>query len=75
MESRNLIEQAYEIASGQGLTQSRWSAESGHALNGQTVLRILKKGDCRVSTFISLLDVIGCRLEIIEEGQDEKNGC
>lgn len=67
MESKNLIEQARKIATGKGFNQSKWSAESGHALNGQTVLRILKKGDCRVSTFISLLEVIGCRLEIKED--------
>ena len=69
MESKNLIEQARKIATGKGFNQSKWSAESGHALNGQTVLRILKKGDCRVSTFISLLEVIGCKL-VIEESND-----
>ena len=67
MESRNLIEQARKIATGKGYNQTRWSAESGHALNGQTVFRILRKGDCRVSTLISLLDVIGCKLEIKED--------
>ena len=75
MESRNLIEQAQRIATVKGLSQSRWSAESGHALNGQTVLRILQRGDCRVSTFISLLKVVGCKLVIEEGDADEDNGC
>lgn len=78
MESRNLIEQAQRIATGKGFNQTRWSAESGHALNGQTVLRILQRGDCRVSTLISLLNVVGCKL-VIEEGnagglQDNESG-
>lgn len=72
MESRKLVEQAYGIAIDKGLNQSRWSAEAGHAINGQTVLRILKKGDCRVSTLISLLDVIGCKLEIREVADEQK---
>lgn len=72
MESRNLIEQAYEIATGKGYNQTRWSAESGHALNGQTVLRILQKGDCRVSTFLSLLEVVGCELVIKENEQKDE---
>ena len=67
MESKNLIEQARKIATAKGFNQTRWSAESGHALNGQTVLRILKNGDCRVSTLISLLDVVGCRLVIMDD--------
>ena len=72
MESRNLIEEARKIATGKGFSQSKWSAEAGHALNGQTVLRILKKGDCRVSTFISLLEVIGCKLEIREDADEQE---
>ena len=66
MDSRNLIEKAHKIATGKGLNQSRWSADAGLTLNGQTVLRILQRGDCRLSTFISLLKATGCELEIKE---------
>ena len=73
MESRNLIVKAYEIATGKGFNQSRWSEEAGRAINGQTVSRILKKGDCRMSTFLSLLRAVGCELEI-KENEDGNAG-
>lgn len=67
MDSRTLILQADRIARKRGFNQSRWSASAGYATNGQTVSRIISKGDCRVSTFIDLLDAIGCELVIKEE--------
>ena len=56
--------EADEIARQKGLTQSQWSRLAGRANNGQTISRIVKVGDCRVSTFIDLLTAIGCKLEI-----------
>lgn len=70
MESRSLILKADEIAREKGYTQSQWSREAGHANNGQTVSRIISKGDCRVSTFVALLQAIGCELEIKENGNE-----
>lgn len=67
MDARTLIIKADEIARGQKLNQAQWSSKAGHAMNGQTVSRILSKGDCRISTFIALLDAIGCGLEIKEK--------
>ena len=67
MDSRSLILQADRIARQKGMTQSQWSRNAGHATNGQTVSRILSKGDCRVSTLLSLLDAIGCEIVIKEE--------
>jgi len=67
MNARALIIKADEIARDQGLNQKQWSKKSGHAANGQTVSRILSKGDCRVSTFLHLLDAINCKLIIEEE--------
>lgn len=64
MDARTLIIKADRIARDQNLNQSQWSAKAGYATNGQTVSRILNKGDCRISTFIALLDAIGCELEI-----------
>lgn len=67
MDSRSLILKADKIARSKGMTQSQWSRAAGHATSGQTVSRILNKGDCRVSTFLSLLDAIGCEI-VIKEG-------
>ena len=66
MDTMDYIEQARQIALSKGMNQSAWSEAAGHAINGQTVSRIRQKGDCRLSTFLSLLDAIGCGLEIKE---------
>lgn len=73
MKARDLIMQADGIASKQGLNQTQWSRAAGHAKNGQTVSRMISKGDCRMSTFIRLLEPLGARLKI-EEEQDERQG-
>lgn len=67
MDTRALILKADSIANKKGLSQSQWSKNAGHASNGQTVSRIMRKGDCRLSTFIELLDAIGCELVIKED--------
>lgn len=67
MDTRALILIADGIANKKGLSQSQWSKNAGHASNGQTVSRIMRKGDCRLSTFIELLDAIGCELVIKED--------
>lgn len=67
MDSRALILQADKIARERGFNQTKWSSVAGYAMNGQTVSRIISKGDCRVSTFVALLDAIGCELVIKEE--------
>lgn len=64
MDARELLVMVDGIARKKGLNQSQWSRASGHAANGQTVSRIMHKGDCRVSTFLALLDAIGCEIEI-----------
>ena len=67
MDSRSLIVQMDRIARSKGLTQSEWSRRAGYATNGQTVSRMLSKGDCRVSTLLAMLDAIGCGIEIKED--------
>ena len=67
MNARELIMESDRIADGKQLTQSEWSRRAGHAKNGQTISRIMSKGDCRLSTFIRMLDAIGCKLEIKQE--------
>lgn len=67
MSSRALILQADRLAREQGLNQKEWSIRAGHAKNGQTVSRIISKGDCRVSTFLALLEPLGMELAIIKK--------
>lgn len=67
MDARSLILLADRIAREKGLTQSEWSSRAGFAKNGQTVSRIISKGNCRLSTFLRLLNVIDCELAIVEE--------
>ena len=64
MRARALIVEADEIARDQGLNQREWSTKAGHAASGQTVSRILNKGDCRLSTFIALLEPLGYELQL-----------
>ena len=64
MEARELILQADSIARDKGLTQAKWSSMAGHNPNGQTVSRIINRGECKLSTFIELLGAVGCELQI-----------
>lgn len=68
MEARDLILQADSIARSKGMTQAQWSSMSGHASNGQTVSRILNRGECKLSTMIALLDTLDCELKIVSRG-------
>lgn len=70
MDARALILLADRIARDQGHSQSSWSRKSGHAFNGQTISRIVSKGDCRVSTFLDLLEPLGYKLALIKEEND-----
>jgi len=65
MKARALIVRADEIARDQGMNQAQWSAKAGRAVNGQTVSRIISKGDCRMSTFLALLKPLGLTLDIV----------
>lgn len=67
MESRDLILQADLIAQGRGLNQSQWSSLAGFASNGQTVSRIVNRGNCKLSTLVALLDTVGCELKIVKK--------
>ena len=64
MEARDLILQADKIARGQGFTQSSWSKAAGRAESGQTVSRILSRGECKLGTFIDLLEPLGYEIRI-----------
>ena len=66
MTARDLIFRADCIAREQGLTQAQWSRAAGYALSGQTVSRAVNRGDCRLSTMISLLSPLGYELRIVK---------
>lgn len=66
MDARTLIMEADRIAREQGLNQKQWSTQAGHAESGQTVSRIISKGDCRLSTLLALLEPIGLELQLVE---------
>lgn len=68
MEARDLILQADAIARSKGMTQAQWSSMAGHASNGQTVSRIISRGECKLSTLVALLDTLGCELQIVSKG-------
>ena len=68
-EAREIILQADAIARRKGMTQAQWSSMSGYASNGQTVSRIVNRGECKLSTIVSLLDTLGCELRIIPKDQ------
>ena len=74
MTSRDLILEADQNAREQGYNQTKWSTEAGYAKNGQTVSRIINKGDCRLSTFLALIKPLGMELTIkkITEEEAEK---
>ena len=72
MEARDIILQADAIARKKGLTQSQWSSMAGYASNGQTVSRIMSRGECKLSTIVSLLDTVGCELMIVNK--DDNGG-
>ena len=61
---RDLILEADRIAREQGFTQAGWSKAAGRAESGQTVSRILAKGECKVGTLVDLLEPLGYRLTI-----------
>lgn len=69
IEAREIILQADAIARRKGMTQAQWSSMSGYASNGQTVSRIVNRGECKLSTIVSLLDTLGCELRIIPKDQ------
>lgn len=68
MEARDLILQADSLARKRGMTQAQWSSLAGYASNGQTVSRIINRGECKLSTFVALLDTLDCELRIVNKG-------
>ena len=67
--ARDLIMTADRIARSKGLTQAQWSKQAGRAENGQTVSRLLARGECKLSTIIALLKPLGYELMIMPKEQ------
>ena len=68
-EARNLVCEADKISKEQGLTQAEWCRRAGLDTVGVAVSRTFKRGDCKVSTMIRLLEPLGCRLVIVKGGE------
>lgn len=65
MNARNLIVQADIIRSAQGLSQAEWSRAAGLDDAGVAVCRTFNKGNCKLSTILSLLSPLGYELAIV----------
>ena len=66
--AREIIWKADEIAREQGFNQSSWSKAAGKADSGQTVSRILSRGECKLSTLIDLLEPLGYEINLRRKG-------
>lgn len=62
--AREIIWKAEEVARSQGYNQSTWSKAAGKDSSGQTVSRMLARGECYLSTFIELLEPLGYEISI-----------
>ena len=62
--ARELIVDADRIAKERGLTQAEWCKRAGLDEVGVAVSRTYKRGDCKVSTLLRLLEPLGCKLSI-----------
>ena len=71
MDSRALILDADRIAREQGFNQAAWSRKAGKAQSGQTISRMISKGDCRLSTFLAILEPLGYSLKITKAANRE----
>lgn len=65
--ARKIILQADALRQKKAMTQAQWSSLAGYASNGQTVSRILYRGECKLSTIVSLLNTLGYGLEIVKK--------
>lgn len=65
--AREIILQADALRQKKAMTQAQWSSLAGYASNGQTVSRILYRGECKLSTIVSLLNAVGYELQIVKK--------
>lgn len=71
MKARDIILEADKLAREQGYTQAGWSRAAGKAGSGQTVSKILARGECKLGTMIDLLEPLGYEISI----QKKVQGC
>ena len=74
MDARQLIVQADQIRTNQGLTQAEWSRRAGYDEHGKLISNTFNRGNCKLSVFSQLLKPLGYELMIVKtEGKkDEK---
>ena len=71
-EARNLVCEADRISKEQGLTQAEWCRRAGLDNVGVAISRTFRRGDCKVSTMLRLLEPLGCRLIIVKDGEKDE---
>ena len=69
--ARELIVDADRIAKERGLTQAEWCKRAGLDEVGVAVSRTYKRGDCKLTTMVKLLEPLGYELEIVRKGATE----
>ena len=62
--SRDLVCEADRISKELGLTQAEWCRQAGFDSVGVTISRTFKRGDCKLSTMVRLLEPLGYSLTI-----------
>ena len=66
MDARSLIMQADEIRREKGLSSSEWGRIAGLDSVGVAVGRTYSRGNCKLSTMISLLAPLGYELRLVK---------
>ena len=67
-EARALVCEADRISKELGLTQAEWCRRAGLDNTGVAICRAFKRGDCKVSTMLRLLEPLGYHLAITKDG-------
>lgn len=70
-----LIIEAIRISVEKGLSQAEWCRQAGFDEFGKLVSNTIRRGDCKLKTFVQLLKPLGCKLAIItDDSEREKVG-
>ena len=67
MKAEDLIARADQIRMSKGMSQAQWGKAAGLDDVGMAVWRTYRRGNCKLSTMIKLLDAVGCELVIKED--------
>lgn len=71
MDELQLIRQADRIAREQGLTQAEWSRKAGFDEFGKKLSNTFRRGDCKLDTFLRMLEPLGYEVEITKTMEND----